>query len=208
MLDEAREQYEDLVKNGAWKTAQQKSHALQQALDASQANNQKVCIDDLHVSSRNLRSHPVLQLTSELHAIRLEREIDEKKLAARTERIQALEGVVQTAQEKLLVQQTTHQAELAKYRALLDTMKGKMNAPSAPHGRIAKPIKGGAKSTADGSGANDEDEQESSGGFWSLFRSPSKKNINVAVSPPPPKTPVLSPRKNDEPPAAAQKPSQ
>lgn len=92
-----------------------------------------------------------------------------------------------------------HQAELTKYRALLDSMKGKMSA-AAPHARIAKPIKGGAKTSADGAGAaDDEPQEESSSGFWSLFRSsPSKKNINVATSPPGKPSAVLSPRKPEE----------
>lgn len=146
-----------------------------------------------------------MQLASDLHAIKLEREVDAKKLAARTERIQSLEATVQTAQEKLLAQQTMHQAELAKYRGLLDSMKGKMSAVG-PHARIAKPIKGGAKSA----GTGDEEGQEESGGFWSFLRSPSKKNINVAISPPAdPKNPatLASPRKPEtEAPAAAKMP--
>lgn len=134
-------------------------------------------------------------MASELHSLRLEREVDEKKLTARTERIQALEAAMQTAQEKLLAQQTMHQAELTKYRALLDSMKGKMSA-AAPHARIAKPIKGGAKTESGDGGGGADEEQEEKSGFFSFFRSPSKKNI--ATSPPSKPSAVLSPRKPEE----------
>ncbi len=165
LLEEAREQYEDLLKHSAARAAQHRVQQLEQALEALAAEH--------------------AHLTQQLAGAALDKEVADKKLSARSERIAALESVLATAQEKLLTHAASHQAEVAKYRAIIDSFRAKQlqqaPQPQLPAGllpahgpRIVKPLRGGVRSAAtdgddDGSSAPSSASQK---GFWgSLFGS-------------------------------------
>jgi len=81
LLDEAREQYEQLLKNSSNKSLQKRNMFLERNLE------------------QLTRVHQ--QLVNQNNELRLEKKVSEKKLAARNERIRGLEVLLSSAQEKL-----------------------------------------------------------------------------------------------------------
>lgn len=81
LLDEAREQYEQLLKNSSNKSLQKRNTFLERNLE------------------QLTRVHQ--QLVNQNNELRLEKKVSEKKLAARNERIRGLEVLLASAQEKL-----------------------------------------------------------------------------------------------------------
>eukprot|EP01090_Pellita_catalonica_P016677 TRINITY_DN4839_c0_g1_i1.p1 TRINITY_DN4839_c0_g1~~TRINITY_DN4839_c0_g1_i1.p1 ORF type:complete len:1135 (-),score=304.00 TRINITY_DN4839_c0_g1_i1:39-2981(-) len=141
LLDEAREQYEQLLKTSSGKSLQKKNIFLERSLDALRRKDQKL------VNANN--------------ALRLEKKVSEKKLAARNERIRGLEVLLTNAQEKLQQKTATQAEEIAKYKSLVESLQSKLEQAKTSGtrsrsnsfnsgGRIAKPIRGGRKLTASG----------------------------------------------------------
>jgi len=138
LLDEAREQYEQLLKKSSNKSLQKRNMFLERNLE------------------QLTRVHQ--QLVNQNNALRLEKKVSEKKLAARNERIRGLEVLLQSAQEKLQQQAEAHSSGIAKYKQLVEDLKLKLekaqqhrqrsgstnaNAANPGHARIAKPLRGG-----------------------------------------------------------------
>jgi len=135
LLDEAREQYEQLLKNSSNKSLQKRNMFLERNLE------------------QLTRVHQ--QLVNQNNELRLEKKVSEKKLAARNERIRGLEVLLSSAQEKLQQQSENHATQIAKYKQLVDDLKIKLDQAQARAqnrgrsssitggARIIKPIRGG-----------------------------------------------------------------
>jgi hypothetical protein len=135
LLDEAREQYEQLLKSSSNKSLQKKNMFLERNLE------------------QLTRVHQ--QLVNQNNELRLEKKVSEKKLAARNERIHGLEVLLTSAQEKLQQQAEAHNNAIAKYKQLVEELKTKLDQANAKRqrassfttaaggARIARPIRGG-----------------------------------------------------------------
>eukprot|EP01089_Gocevia_fonbrunei_P019256 TRINITY_DN675_c0_g1_i6.p1 TRINITY_DN675_c0_g1~~TRINITY_DN675_c0_g1_i6.p1 ORF type:complete len:932 (-),score=266.37 TRINITY_DN675_c0_g1_i6:10-2805(-) len=133
LLDEAREQYEQLLKNSSNKSLQKRNTFLEKNLESL------------------TKAHQTL--VNQNNALRLEKKVSEKKLAARNERMRGLEVLLANANEKLQTQAASHSEENAKYKVLIETLQTKLeqtnnsraraNSFTGSHARIAKPIRGG-----------------------------------------------------------------
>jgi kinesin family protein 5 len=139
LLDEAREQYEQLLKNSSNKSLQKRNMFLERNLE------------------QLTRVHQ--QLVNQNNELRLEKKVSEKKLAARNERIRGLEVLLSSAQEKLQQQSENHGTQVSKYKQLVDELKAKLDQAQARAqsrgrsssigngnsggARIIKPIRGG-----------------------------------------------------------------
>ncbi|KAF0427432.1 kinesin heavy chain [Gigaspora margarita] len=138
-LDETREQYNNVLRSNNNKAQQKKMAFLERNLEQL-TNVQK-------------------QLVEQNSSLKKEVAIAERKLLARNERIQALEALLQDAQEKLTTQNQKFEAQLQAVRERLEQARAQKNTASAtfaglPFGRIAKPLRGGGGgATADANGA-------------------------------------------------------
>jgi hypothetical protein len=114
LLDEAREQYEQLLKNSSNKSLQvfrpsSHSPSLSFFLSFFSSPTHAFVLPPARVQKRNMflernleqltRVHQ--QLVNQNNELRLEKKVSEKKLAARNERIRGLEVLLSSAQEKL-----------------------------------------------------------------------------------------------------------
>ncbi|CAG8645454.1 4544_t:CDS:10, partial [Gigaspora margarita] len=136
-LDETREQYNNVLRSNNNKAQQKKMAFLERNLEQL-TNVQK-------------------QLVEQNSSLKKEVAIAERKLLARNERIQALEALLQDAQEKLTTQNQKFEAQLQAVRERLEQARAQKNTASAtfaglPFGRIAKPLRGGGGVTADANG--------------------------------------------------------
>jgi len=121
-LDESREQYQNVLRNTNNKTQQRKMVFLERNLEQL-TNVQK-------------------QLVEQNSSLKKEVAIAERKLLARNERIQALEALLQDAQEKLTTQNQKFESQLQAVRERLEQARtAKTVTPF--FGRIAKPVRGG-----------------------------------------------------------------
>jgi len=126
-LDETREQYNNVLRASNNKAQQKKMAFLERNLEQL-TNVQK-------------------QLVEQNSSLKKEVAIAERKLNARNERIQSLEGLLQDAQEKLISQNQKFEAQLQAVRERLEQARSQksQNAMAALNfGRIAKPLRGGA----------------------------------------------------------------
>ncbi|RHZ77651.1 hypothetical protein Glove_174g172 [Diversispora epigaea] len=132
-LDETREQYNNVLRNNNNKAQQKKMAFLERNLEQL-TNVQK-------------------QLVEQNSSLKKEVAIAERKLLARNERIQALEALLQDAQEKLTTQNQKFEAQLQAVRERLEQARSQksINSSSAGFnfGRIAKPIRGGSSNGPD-----------------------------------------------------------
>jgi len=132
LLDEAREQYEQLLKKSSNKSLQKRNMFLERNLEQLTLVHQ--------------------QLVNQNNALRLEKKVSEKKLQARNERIRGLEVLLTNAQEKLQQQAESHAAQIANYKQLVEDLKNNLEKASSRRrtsslntrqARIARPIRGG-----------------------------------------------------------------
>ncbi|GES86895.1 kinesin heavy chain [Rhizophagus clarus] len=129
-LDETREQYNNVLRNSNNKAQQKKMAFLERNLEQL-TNVQK-------------------QLVEQNSSLKKEVAIAERKLLARNERIQALEALLQDAQEKLTTQNQKFEAQLQAVRERLEqarSQKSSSIASGLSFGRIAKPLRGGVPVT-------------------------------------------------------------
>ncbi|CAI2162172.1 13812_t:CDS:10 [Funneliformis geosporum] len=125
-LDETREQYNNVLRNSNNKAQQKKMAFLERNLEQL-TNVQK-------------------QLVEQNSSLKKEVAIAERKLLARNERIQALEALLQDAQEKLTLQNQKFEAQLQAVRERLEqarSQKSNNSLSGLSFGRIAKPLRGG-----------------------------------------------------------------
>lgn len=127
-LDETREQYNNVLRNSNNKAQQKKMAFLERNLEQL-TNVQK-------------------QLVEQNSSLKKEVAIAERKLLARNERIQALEALLQDAQEKLTTQNQKFEAQLQAVRERLEQARSQKSQNSiagslSGFGRIAKPLRGG-----------------------------------------------------------------
>jgi len=126
-LDETREQYNNVLRNSNNKAQQKKMAFLERNLEQL-TNVQK-------------------QLVEQNSSLKKEVAIAERKLLARNERIQALEALLQDAQEKLTTQNQKFEAQLQAVRERLEQARSQKSQSSLSgiggFGRIAKPLRGG-----------------------------------------------------------------
>ncbi|CAG8607313.1 3057_t:CDS:10, partial [Acaulospora morrowiae] len=126
-LDETREQYNNVLRNNNNKAQQKKMAFLERNLEQL-TNVQK-------------------QLVDQNASLKKEVAIAERKLLARNERIQALEALLQDAQEKLTSQNQKFEAQLQAVRERLEQARSQKSAanPFAVNSlsRIVKPLRGG-----------------------------------------------------------------
>ncbi|QRW14368.1 kinesin motor domain protein [Ceratobasidium sp. AG-Ba] len=123
-LDELKEQYNNVIRNSNSKTQQKKMAFLE----------------------RNLEQLSLVQkqLVDQNSQLKKEVGIAERKLMARTERIQNLEGLLQDADRRLAVQNQKFEEQLAAVKDRLEQARTtKTTASIANFGRIAKPLRGG-----------------------------------------------------------------
>ncbi|CAG8548568.1 5520_t:CDS:10, partial [Ambispora gerdemannii] len=122
-LDETREQYNNVLRNSNNKAQQKKMAFLERNLEQL-TNVQK-------------------QLVEQNSSLKKEVAIAERKLLARNERIQALEALLQDAQEKLTTQNQKFEAQLQAVRERLEQARSQKTAGMGlGFGRIAKPLRG------------------------------------------------------------------
>lgn len=125
-LDETREQYNNVLRMNNNKAQQKKMAFLERNLEQL-TNVQK-------------------QLVEQNSSLKKEVAVAERKLIARNERIQSLEGLLQEAQEKLITQNQKFEAQLQAVRERLEQAKAhkaQSNGGLSLAGRIAKPLRGG-----------------------------------------------------------------
>ncbi|CAG8793022.1 5377_t:CDS:2, partial [Gigaspora margarita] len=87
-------------------------------------------------------------LVEENSSLKIEVAIAERKILARNERIQALEALLEDAQEHLTTQNQKFEAQLQAVRERLEQARAQRKTASAtfaglPFGRIAKPLRRG-----------------------------------------------------------------
>ncbi|KAG0166018.1 hypothetical protein DFQ28_008055 [Apophysomyces sp. BC1034] len=119
-LEETREQYNNVLKASNNKAQQKKMAFLE----------------------RNLEQ--LTNLVEQNSHLKKEVALAERKLMARNERIQSLEGLLQDAQEKLLSQNQKFEAQLQAVRERLEQARSQksQSAMAINFGRIAKPLRG------------------------------------------------------------------
>ncbi|GAA5910435.1 uncharacterized protein JCM6883_003008 [Sporobolomyces salmoneus] len=142
-LDEATEQYKNIVKNSNSKAQQRKMDFLMRNLD------------QLNIVQK--------QLVEQNTALKREFALADRKLLARNERIQNLETLLQDANEKLNSQNLKFEAKLQIVRERLDQAQGQNQALN--FGRIAKPLRGG------GGDAEPAPQAQRASGFFSRLSS-------------------------------------
>ncbi|CAE6504115.1 unnamed protein product [Rhizoctonia solani] len=123
-LDELKEQYNNVIRNSNSKTQQKKMAFLE----------------------RNLEQLSVVQkqLVDQNSQLKKEVGIAERKLLARTERIQNLEALLQDADRRLAVQNQKFEEQLAAVKDRLEQARTTKTTTSISNfGRIAKPLRGG-----------------------------------------------------------------
>ncbi|KAH7341124.1 kinesin heavy chain [Rhizoctonia solani] len=126
-LDELKEQYNNVIRNSNSKTQQKKMAFLE----------------------RNLEQLSVVQkqLVDQNSQLKKEVGIAERKLLARTERIQNLEALLQDADRRLAVQNQKFEEQLAAVKDRLEQARTTKTTTSISNfGRIAKPLRGGGGS--------------------------------------------------------------
>ncbi|GAA5977159.1 hypothetical protein JCM5350_003241 [Sporobolomyces pararoseus] len=131
-LDEATEQYKNIVKNSNSKAQQRKMEFLMRNLD------------QLNIVQK--------QLVEQNTALKREFALADRKLLARNERIQNLEALLQDANEKLNSQNVKFEAKLQIVRERLDQAQAQGAGRPGQNqglnfGRIAKPLRGGGGDT-------------------------------------------------------------
>ncbi|GAA5832586.1 hypothetical protein JCM3766R1_004253 [Sporobolomyces carnicolor] len=149
-LDEATEQYKNIVKNSNSKAQQRKMDFLMRNLD------------QLNIVQK--------QLVEQNTALKREFALADRKLLARNERIQNLEVLLQDANEKLNSQNVKFEAKLQIVRDRLDQAQaqgaGRPGQNQALNfGRIAKPLRGG------GGDAEPAPQAQRASGFFSRLSS-------------------------------------
>ncbi|KZF25141.1 kinesin heavy chain [Xylona heveae TC161] len=134
-LDEAREQYNNVLKSSNNRSQQKKMAFLERNLEQL--------------------THVQRQLVEQNGSLKKEVAIAERKLIARNERIQSLEGLLQDSQEKLTAANHRFEAQLTAVKERLEAAKvgstrGLSSSPSSggfsfggAGSRIAKPLRGG-----------------------------------------------------------------
>ncbi|QRW27687.1 kinesin motor domain protein [Rhizoctonia solani] len=123
-LDELKEQYNNVIRNSNSKTQQKKMAFLE----------------------RNLEQLTLVQkqLVDQNSQLKKEVGIAERKLLARTERIQNLEALLQDADRRLAVQNQKFEEQLAAVKDRLEQARTTKTTTSITNfGRIAKPLRGG-----------------------------------------------------------------
>ncbi|KAG9102769.1 hypothetical protein FRC06_001176 [Ceratobasidium sp. 370] len=123
-LDELKEQYNNVIRNSNSKTQQKKMAFLE----------------------RNLEQLSLVQkqLVEQNSQLKKEVGIAERKLMARTERIQNLEALLQDADRRLAVQNQKFEEQLAAVKDRLEQARTTKTTTSISNfGRIAKPLRGG-----------------------------------------------------------------
>ncbi|KAG9102635.1 hypothetical protein FRC07_010187, partial [Ceratobasidium sp. 392] len=123
-LDELKEQYNNVIRNSNSKTQQKKMAFLE----------------------RNLEQLSLVQkqLVDQNSQLKKEVGIAERKLMARTERIQNLEALLQDADRRLAVQNQKFEEQLAAVKDRLEQARTTKTTTSISNfGRIAKPLRGG-----------------------------------------------------------------
>ncbi|CAG8752420.1 17320_t:CDS:2, partial [Racocetra persica] len=136
---ETREQYNNVLRSNNNKAQQKKMAFLEKNLEQL-TNVQK-------------------QLVEQNSSLKKEVAIAERKLLARNERIQALEALLQDAQEKLTTQNQKFEAQLQAVRERLEQARTQKSAASStlaelPFGRIAKPLRGGGLPVFESNGSD------------------------------------------------------
>jgi len=212
-LDESRDQYNQLLKNSSNKALQKKVIFLERNLEQLTSVHQ--------------------QLINQNAAFKLEIQVAEKKLMARNERIHNLEILLQDCQEKLQKQAQQHEEEIIRMRQQADnlgaqtqtqekklrqgsTVPGQVTPAIVAGSKIAKPIRGGRKTSTTVSidrvsatverqsseiidTVEDEEDSKTSGGFWDFLSfkkgtatpPPPSPNTAAPIKPPPsPKTSI------------------
>ncbi|GAA5965702.1 hypothetical protein JCM21900_001566 [Sporobolomyces salmonicolor] len=146
-LDEATEQYKNVVKNSNSKAQQRKMDFLTRNLD------------QLTLVQK--------QLVEQNSTLKRDFALAERKLLARNERIQNLETLLHDANEKLNAQNVKFEARLQAVRERLDQARAQ-NHPAVNQtlnfGRIAKPLRGGGAETE----SSAQDAKRTSGFFSRL----------------------------------------
>lgn len=133
-LDETREQYNNVLRNSNSKAQQRKMEFLTRNLDQL--------------------THVQKQLVEQNGLLKKDVAIAERKLLARNERIQSLEGLLGDAQEKLHAQNAKFEAQLHAVRERLNQARAQQDKGPAGaggglvFGRIAKPLRGGGMENA------------------------------------------------------------
>jgi len=123
-LDELKEQYNNVIRNSNSKTQQKKMAFLE----------------------RNLEQLSLVQkqLVDQNSQLKKEVGIAERKLMARTERIQNLEAMLQDADRRLAVQNQKFEEQLSAVKDRLEQARTTKTTTSISNfGRIAKPLRGG-----------------------------------------------------------------
>ncbi|KAG8746935.1 hypothetical protein FRC10_003106 [Ceratobasidium sp. 414] len=123
-LDELKEQYNNVIRNSNSKTQQKKMAFLE----------------------RNLEQLSLVQkqLVDQNSQLKKEVGIAERKLMARTERIQNLEALLQDADRRLAVQNQKFEEQLSAVKDRLEQARTTKTTTSISNfGRIAKPLRGG-----------------------------------------------------------------
>ncbi|CEL51581.1 Kinesin heavy chain OS=Syncephalastrum racemosum PE=2 SV=1 [Rhizoctonia solani AG-1 IB] len=126
-LDELKEQYNNVIRNTNSKTQQKKMAFLE----------------------RNLEQLTVVQkqLVEQNSQLKKEVGIAERKLLARTERIQNLEALLQDADRRLAIQNQKFEEQLTAVKDRLEQARTTKTTTSISNfGRIAKPLRGGGGS--------------------------------------------------------------
>lgn len=134
-LDESREQYNNVVRSSNTKAQQKKMAFLERNLEQL-TNVQK-------------------QLVEQNQSLKKEVAIAERKLSARSERIQNLESLLAESQERINQQNAKYEAQMALVRERFESAKnlsrsigpGGAGGPGLNFGRIAKPLRGGGNQT-------------------------------------------------------------
>ncbi|CAO3685378.1 unnamed protein product [Umbelopsis ramanniana] len=148
-LDETREQYNNVLRASNNKAQQKKMAFLERNLEQL-TNVQK-------------------QLVEQNSSLKKEVAIAERKLTARNERIQSLESLLQDAQEKLISQNQKFEAQLQAVRERLEqarSSKSQNSMAALSFGRIAKPLRGGATVTDNGSPTSPTDDKRDRRTSW------------------------------------------
>ncbi|EER44407.1 kinesin heavy chain [Histoplasma capsulatum H143] len=140
-LDETREQYKNVLQSSNNRAQQKKMAFLERNLEQL--------------------THVQRQLVEQNGSLKREVAIAERKLIARNERIESLEGLLQDSQEKLTAANHRFEAQLTGLKERLEAAKAgsTRGLPSSETGtfsfggsRIAKPLRGGGGGVADSSG--------------------------------------------------------
>ncbi|KAF7727231.1 hypothetical protein EC973_007844 [Apophysomyces ossiformis] len=151
-LEETREQYNNVLKASNNKAQQKKMAFLERNLEQL-TNVQKQLVEQ----NSNLKKEVALA---------------ERKLLARNERIQSLEGLLQDAQEKLLSQNSRFEAQLQAVRERLEQARSQksQSAMAINFGRIAKPLRGNGAIIETEVPTSPSEKRDSKRSSWLPFR--------------------------------------